>query len=390
MDKRRILIVFPDMHLGGATTALVAFLKTINFQKNDVDICFLQSSAYRINEIPEQVHILPDAVRTNLLSPNVRFRKICNYFFTGKMFTALLATFQHRKLPFHKYFMTATNQMLARIHCEMSEKINKEYDLAIAYLELWATAYVADKVEAKEKVAWVHIDYEAARLNPKLDLRFYKSFDKIMCVSQEYCARFQKSFPQLAGRIDWAENEIDETAIREKAKKDEGMEKCFSAYSGFQIVTVARLDCYIKGIDRIIRVVKRLCCEGFEFRWYLIGDGPDRKTLEKNIRKYDLGKYLVMLGSKENPYPYMARADLFVLASRSEAKPISVTEAQILGIPVIVTDYPAAQEQMEGNGGCVVKNDEGALYCKLKAVLSGEDRLPRTSYKTAEGKHYRI
>lgn len=390
MDKRRVLIVFPDMHLGGATTALVAFLKTIDFQKNDVDICFLHSSAYRINEIPEQVNILPDAVRANLLSPSIRFKKICNYVFTGKIFTAFLATLQCGKRPFHKYFMTATNQMLARIHCEMSERIDKEYDLAIAYLELWATAYVADKVEAKEKIAWVHVDYETARLNPKLDLRFYKLFDKIMCVSEEYCARFQKSFPQLAGRIDWAENEIDEAAIRDKARKDEEMEKCFSDYNGFRIVTVARLDSYIKGIDRVIRVVRRLCCEGFEFRWYLIGDGPDRETIERDIKKYDLEKCLVMLGSKENPYPYMARADLFVLASRSEAKPITVTEAQILGVPVVVTEYPAARGQMESSGGCVVENNEGALYCKLKAVLNGEDRIPRTSYKMAEKKHYRI
>ena len=76
----------------------------------------------------------------------------------------------------------------------------------------------------------------------------------------------------------------------------------------------------------------------------------------------------------------MKKANLFVLASRNEGKPITVTEAQILNTPILVTEYPAARGQLEGSGGCIVENSEEALYQKLRSVLSEEERLEKTVY----------
>lgn len=378
--KKRVLIVYPDMILGGSTSALLAFLNQIDYGAVDVDLLFLHNGSYRLDELPPQVRVLPDAVQTDLLSRKMRRKKICNFLFTGKMFTALVSTLLGRRRPFGAFFAAAVNQILARIHCEYSALLEKEYDLAIAYLELWPTVYVAEKVRAKTKVAWCHVDYPAARLNPGLDVKYYSKMDQIFCVSPECAEHFRACFPQLQDRVDWTENLIDEKGIRQKADSQEELERAFTDYTGFRIVTVARLDSYTKGLDRIVSIASRLKADGLDFRWYLIGGGQDAAQLRLSIAEKHISDRLSMLGEKRNPYPYLKQASLFVLASRNEGKPVTVTEAQILNAPILVTEYPAARSQLEGSGGCIVENSEEALYGKLRRILNGEESLPNTIY----------
>lgn len=378
--KKRVLIVYPDMILGGSTSALLAFLNQIDYGAVDVDLLFLHNGSYRLDELPPQVRVLPDAVQTDLLSRKMRIKKICNFLFTGKMFTALVSTLLGRRRPFGAFFAAAVNQILARIHCEYSALLEKEYDLAIAYLELWPTVYVAEKVRAKTKVAWCHVDYPAARLNPGLDVKYYSKMDQIFCVSPECAEHFRACFPQLQDRVDWTENLIDEKGIRQKADSQEELERAFTDYAGFRIVTVARLDSYTKGLDRIVSIASRLKADGLDFRWYLIGGGQDAAQLRQSIAEKHISDRLSMLGEKRNPYPYLKQASLFVLASRNEGKPVTVTEAQILNTPILVTEYPAARSQLEGSGGCIVENSEKALYGKLRRILNGEESLPNTIY----------
>lgn len=377
--KKKILFVFPDMIIGGATSAFVAFLRKLDYAKYDVDLLFLNNGEDRVNEIPREVNILPDAAKIDLLNPKVRVRKILNFVFTGKAFAALWETIKLRKQPFREYFQTATNQMLARIHSEMCPKLDGKYDLAIAYLELWPTIYTAEKVQAERKIAWVHVDYPDARLNPELDRKYYEKMDRIVCVSPECMENMQKCFPQLQERMTWAENYVDEQSVIEKAKLDRGLEESFRSYDGFRIVTVARLDSYTKGLDRIVRITKRLKDDGLSFRWYLIGGGSDEAGLRSSIAEMGISDMLYLLGAKDNPYPYMAKADLFVLASRNEGKPITVTEAQILQTSILVTEYPAARKQLK-NDNCVVLNEEDGLYKALKQILSGAIEASKSVY----------
>ena len=379
-QKRNVLVVFPDMIVGGATTALVAFLRKIDYEKNNVDLLFLNNGTERLDELPREVNVLPDAATADLLSPKIRLEKVLDFVVTGKCFLALYETIKAKEKPFFAFFQMATNQMLARIHCQYSSLVDKEYDLAIAYLELWPTVYVADKVRAKRKIAWCHVDYPAARLNPRLDMKYYGKMDQIFCVSPECAERFRACFPQLQDRVDWTENLIDEKGIRQKADSQEELERAFTDYAGFRIVTVARLDSYTKGLDRVVSIVRRLKADGLDFRWYLIGGGQDAAQLRQSIAEKHISDRLSMLGEKRNPYPYLKQASLFVLASRNEGKPVTVTEAQILNTPILVTEYPAARSQLEGSGGCIVENSEKALYGKLRRILNGEESLPNTIY----------
>ena len=104
-------------------------------------------------------------------------------------------------------------------------------------------------------------------------------------------------------------------------------------------------------------------------RWYIIGDGPDFKKAMKMVRRYGLGENVFLLGEQKNPFTYMKNMDLFFLPSKYEGKPISVTEAQILGLPTFVTEYASAREQIEdGVDGVIIKNDDEHLFAALRLI----------------------
>ena len=73
--KNKILFVYPDMILGGSTTALIALLKKLDYEKNQVDLLFLNNGNYRTDEIPPQVNILPDAAKENLSGAKAKIKK---------------------------------------------------------------------------------------------------------------------------------------------------------------------------------------------------------------------------------------------------------------------------------------------------------------------------
>ena len=129
-----------------------------------------------------------------------------------------------------------------------------------------------------------------------------------------------------------------------------------------KIVTVCRLTENIKGLDRVVNSARILKECGVSFIWYIMGDGDDRTSVMNRIKERNVEDCLILCGNITNPFPYVKAADLFVLLSRFEGKPICVTEALVLGTPSIVTKYPSAEEQIvHGKNGFVIDNSDDAV-----------------------------
>ena len=93
-------------------------------------------------------------------------------------------------------------------------------------------------------------------------------------------------------------------------------------------------------------------------KWYLIGLGPDEELIRKKIEETGMQEHVIILGKKENPYPYMKACDIYVQPSRHEGKCVAVREAQILGKPVIITNYETSVSQLkDGYDGVIVSMD---------------------------------
>lgn len=110
----------------------------------------------------------------------------------------------------------------------------------------------------------------------------------------------------------------------------------------------------------------------------LVGDGPDRDNLEDRARHSGVGERVVFTGLI--PYTdvprYLAMADVFVTASRTEVHPLSVIEALAAGLPVVGIDSPGVSDTIvDGENGLVAQDDLAAFTAKLShIVIDGEMR----------------
>ena len=157
------------------------------------------------------------------------------------------------------------------------------------------------------------------------------------------------------------------------------------------LVTVGRLE-HQKGYDRLVRIVKRLADEGFRFELWILGTGSQEEQLKQYIRENHLEECVKLLGFHTNPYKYIVQGDLFVCSSRSEGYSTAVTEALILGLPVITTECSGMAELLkDGECGIITNNDEDAFYEGLKGILSDAILLEHYKEKAVErGKDFTI
>ena len=86
---------------------------------------------------------------------------------------------------------------------------------------------------------------------------------------------------------------------------------------------------------------------GVEFVWFFIGDGEERLNIENLIKIYNLQKYVILLGERTNPYPYMAQCDVYVQTSSFEGYGLTIAEAKILGKPVVSTNFDVVHDQIK-------------------------------------------
>ena len=147
------------------------------------------------------------------------------------------------------------------------------------------------------------------------------------------------------------------------------------------IVSVGRLN-PVKRFSHIASIAYQLKERGLRFRWYIIGDGAERNTIQKSIKGHHMEDTVIMLGAKTNPHYYIKQADLYICLSESEACPRVVNEAKILGTPTISTDFPTIHEFIEdGKTGIISPLSEipdaiirmfteRSLYQQIKTSIS--------------------
>ncbi len=251
-----------------------------------------------------------------------------------------------------------TEKILRRMLADGTPALPRSFDLAVAYLEGPATWYVAEKIRAEKKAAFLHVDYRRAGYTRDLDNGCYDAFDRIYAVSEEVRGNFLEMYPEHARKTRLFYNIINREHIRIRAEEPGGFS---DGYKGIRLLTVGRLY-HQKGYDTAIRTAAILKKQGYEFRWYALGEGEEEKHLKKLVRDYGLEETFFFAGAADNPYPYFRQADIYVCTSRYEGKSIVIEEAQALGKPVVAADCTGIAEQIEsGKDGVIAGNSPEAL-----------------------------
>lgn len=110
-------------------------------------------------------------------------------------------------------------------------------------------------------------------------------------------------------------------------------------------------------------------------RLAILGEGPDRAGLEALAAELGIRELTLLPGFKTNPYPWLARADVFVLSSLAEGMPNVLLEAMALGRPIVSTDCRTGpRELLDGGrlGKLVPVADSDAMASAILEVLAGD------------------
>jgi len=141
----------------------------------------------------------------------------------------------------------------------------------------------------------------------------------------------------------------------------------------FRIVSVGRLHAN-KGHDVLLQAVAQVAEEALQLRLTLIGDGPERASLEVLISELGLPNMAGLTGSlsEDQIIEHMRDADLFVLASRSEPLGVVYMEAMAMAVATIGTATGGVGEIIQnGENGLLVRpGDVDSLARAIKQMMS--------------------
>ncbi|MDE7253681.1 MAG: glycosyltransferase [Acetatifactor sp.] len=346
--KKKLLFVINTLGHAGAETALLELMRRLDPEKYEIYLYVLMGQGEMVRELPAYVELLNTRYdNSSVLSGEGKRRlqgKVLRALFSRGTFLRLAPYMTARLFGMMKKGRILPDKLLWRAMSDGGERFAMRFDLAVAYLEGGATYYVADHVDARRRAAFVHVDYERAGYTRALDRGCYLKYDRIFAVSDEVRKAFLGVYPECEERTDVFHNILDAEAIRRKAGEEE-VPYFADGYQGMRILSVGRLTAQ-KAFEVSIQAMKLLKERGEQVRWYVLGDGDQRKTLEEQVRRLGLEEDFVMPGAVDNPYPYMAQADLYVHASRFEGKSIAIQEAQILGKAILVSDCSGNREQV--------------------------------------------
>ncbi|MFA5407338.1 MAG: glycosyltransferase, partial [Bacilli bacterium] len=236
-------------------------------------------------------------------------------------------------------FMFSSKMILNLIY---SKYIKNHFDTEIAFLEGPITSLFACKSDSR-KIAWVHTNMAK---HVKSDLRKqqyekdYQTYNQIIFVSHDALDNFNNLFEVSADKK-VIYNYMDTNSVIKKslAYVPKEMKKNTFVPS---FVSVCRLVT-AKGIDRLLLVSKKLIEDGYNHKIYIVGDGPEYNYINNLINKLEMKEYFILIGKKDNPYPYMKRADYFILPSVYEGFGMVLIEAMCLGKTIIITNTGAKE-----------------------------------------------
>lgn len=255
--------------------------------------------------------------------------------------------------------------------------IRERYDIVVAFLEGAVTRIISGcPYPDSKKVAWIHVEQHTMPVvsycyrNDTEVNRCYHRFDKIVAVSDTVRRDIESL---LTIHCDVLYNINEDEQIRALAMESI---QDFGFSSDFNLISVGKLDPQ-KGFDRLIRIHARLIRERVANHLYLVGSGPQELELKRLATDLGVLDSVHFMGYQSNPYKYVSQSDLFVCSSRFEGLSTAVTEALILGRPVVSTRCSGSEELLGFNNeyGIVTDNDEDALYRGVHQMLTTPDLL---------------
>ena len=355
-SKMKIAFVLDRYRNGGVSVVLEVLMQLL-----------LKTNAYEITLFVRDIELegmrkVPEGV---ILRPWEDYWTVTDAIRNGGLLSALenLTNRMYSVLSIRSHAKKVVYKTRCRGNCP------DKFDCVIAYhmIPNDVAVMALEKIPADRRILWLHFRKNIAEREKSFYTKLYAKADAIVGVSGETAMRFLDNLPACAEKTIAIHNLYNIPGILRRAEETpEGMD---TASGVVKLVTVARLA-REKGFDRVPEVAKRLKAGGYNFQWYIVGDGNMREEIEQDIQEKGVVDCVHLLGHRSNPYPYIQNCDIYVQSSYMEGFCTSTMEAKILGKAVVTTNVPGMREQfVSGENGLIVESSVQGLFDGIRRLL---------------------
>lgn len=367
-----ILIVADSLTTGGLEKTLIDLCNNLDYTKYNVDLYLFNEGRDLVPQLNKNVKLLADSPYFNTVFNVPVLKSIKILIKQKRLDLAFYRIYRFIKARLGKKGFSHTIDW----HYQKKSmlKIKKQYDVAIGFAEKTACYYVADCINAKVKNMWIHTDIKKIGTNRVLDTMAFEKANNICTVSQNSKKSIEDLYPQFKEKVKvfTLPSLFDFDHIDALANEPNEMDKNAQC-----IVSVGRLV-PLKGFHLCIGPCKKLIDEGYNIKWYVCGEGPQRQELEELVRKYNVEEYFILLGNRENPYTYIKNSAVCVQPSSYEGLSLVIYEEKYFKKPIVCTGINSNLEMIANSeNGLIIERDSESIYNALKQLLDNPELIKR-------------
>ncbi|UVI31534.1 glycosyltransferase [Paenibacillus spongiae] len=364
--KKNLLFVMNNLNCGGAEKALIALLNTIDYSAYTVDLLLFRREGIFLADVPKQVNLLEEPQDYSYFNMPIKAAiKDCVH---KRRFDVAIARACAAFIFRSEKNRVRCEQRVWKYLSKALPSLSKQYDAAIGYLEKNPIYFCIEKVNATKKIGFIHNDYDQLGMDPSIDRSYFEQLDNIVTVSEGCVKVLKDRFPMFEPKIKLMYNIVSPDVIKRLSQR-----KVDLRHKGISIVSVGRLH-YQKGFEMAVEACAMLIEDGYDIKWYVVGEGDEREKLERLIKERKLEAAFILTGVKDNPYPYIRQCDIYVQTSLFEGHCLTITEAKILKRPIVSTDFNVIHAQIQNEkNGLIVKQDPASIFEGIKRLISDKE-----------------
>lgn len=364
---KKILFVTGDLHSSGVTTSMINYIDELSKNKDlKIDLLLDKNKGDYVNDISKDINIYEVTYSKEYFNHRLKLREA-----KSKLNTFSFIIYFIIKVLYILCDKLFTNNIIDNyVIKKINNKLDK-YDLVIDFLGYgyYLSKYVAINFKDTKKIMFIH-DEKLEWFDKAKD--YFKYYDNFCCVSYYVRDKFIEKYPEMESKAIVIYNLIDTDRIIKLSKEDCELAKYNDV---IKLCTVGRLA-HQKGYDILIDSASILKSNNIEFKWFIIGNGCLEEELSKLIHDKELDDYVILMGLKKNPYPYIKNCDIYVQTSRHEGFGITIAEAKILNKAIVSTNLGSIREQIDNNvNGLLCNIDSTDIASSIMELIKDKNKI---------------
>ena len=375
--KKRVAFVMNGFACGGVARSLVSVLSLLPEDRFEISLIFIE----------RQVHFRKTGILCELPGHvqcfDFPFLPADRYELEHGRKPALFHAIKHLQLGVAsrmilmriRWYLSGRRTSYSRLSFEAMvkrapRKIDDHYDYAFAYGGLFRPGVIVQEwLTARVKANWSHLEcIEHADIYENV----YRKFGRLFACSQKLANQLNAAYCPNENRFSFFPYYLNPDMYRLLASRGAGFS---DGYNGVRVLSIGRL-CEQKGFDLAIDACRMLKSDGYDFKWYVVGEGSDRAELTCRIKEQGVTENFLLCGQQTNPYPYIEQCDIYVQPSRYEGYCLTVAEARVFCKPIVCTDFAGADEQIKNGVTGVIAKEVSAesIYEGVKSLFDHPEK----------------